>query len=435
MGNYTREKIMELVEEEEVEFIRLQFTDMFGTLKNIAITSGQLEEALDGKCTIDVSAVTGDRGFRERDMYLIPDLDTFAILPWRPQQGKVARFLCDITYPDKRPFEESPRYILKQVLKKAEDMGYTFYADPECEFFLFHTDEDGAPTTVTHEQAGYMDLSPLDLGENARRDMILTLEEMGFEIESSHHELAGGQHEIDFRYAKALETADRLMTFKTTVRSIAKRHGLHATFMPKPKTDSVGSAMHVSFSVFRDGKNLFADESDEAGLSKEAYSFIAGLLKHTKGMMAVTNPLVNSYKRLVPGNDAPTLLVWSEDGRSSLITIPIQEGAEKRIELRVPDGASNPYLVLAVCIAAGLEGIQKEWKVPQKAETREDYKKAERLPDNLKEALLEFEQDTLIRKTLGETFVKRYQEVKWKEWRSYMTQVSDWELREYLHRI
>lgn len=435
MGNYTREKIMELVEEEEVEFIRLQFTDMFGTLKNIAITSGQLEEALDGKCTIDVSAVTGDRGFRERDMYLIPDLDTFAILPWRPQQGKVARFLCDITYPDKRPFEESPRYILKQVLKKAEDMGYTFYADPECEFFLFHTDEDGAPTTVTHEQAGYMDLSPLDLGENARRDMILTLEEMGFEIESSHHELAAGQHEIDFRYAKALETADRLMTFKTTVRSIAKRHGLHATFMPKPKTDSVGSAMHVSFSVFKDGKNLFADESDKAGLSKEAYSFIAGLLKHTKGMMAVTNPLVNSYKRLVPGNDAPTRLVWSEDGRSSLITIPIQEGAEKRIELRVPDGASNPYLVLAVCIAAGLEGIQKEWKVSQKAETREDYKQAERLPDNLKEALLEFEQDTLIRKTLGETFVKRYQEVKWKEWRSYMTQVSDWELREYLHRI
>lgn len=435
MGNYTREKIMELVEEEEVEFIRLQFTDMFGTLKNIAITSGQLEEALDGKCTIDVSAVTGDRGFRERDMYLIPDLDTFAILPWRPQQGKVARFLCDITYPDKRPFEESPRYILKQVLKKAEDMGYIFYADPECEFFLFHTDEDGAPTTVTHEQAGYMDLSPLDLGENVRRDMILTLEEMGFEIESSHHELAAGQHEIDFRYAKALETADRLMTFKTTVRSIAKRHGLHATFMPKPKTDSVGSAMHVSFSVFKDGKNLFADESDKAGLSKEAYSFIAGLLKHTKGMMAVTNPLVNSYKRLVPGNDAPTRLVWSEDGRSSLITIPIQEGAEKRIELRVPDGASNPYLVLAVCIAAGLEGIQKEWAAPQKAETREDYKQAERLPDNLKEALLEFEQDILIRKTLGETFVKRYQEVKWKEWRSYMTQVSDWELREYLHRI
>lgn len=256
---YTKQEIMNMIEEEDVEFIRLQFTDMFGTMKNVAITVSQLEKALNNQCMFDGSSIEGFARIEESDMYLYPDLDTFTIFPWRPQQGKVARFICDIYRPDGTPFEGDPRYVLKKVLKEAENMGYTFDVGPECEFFLFHTDDNGNPTTLSHEKAGYFDLGPIDLGENARRDMVLNLESMGFEVESSHHEVAPAQHEIDFKYDNALVTADNIMTFKLTIKSIAKRHGLHATFMPKPKSGINGSGMHINMSLNKDGKNIFND--------------------------------------------------------------------------------------------------------------------------------------------------------------------------------
>ena len=287
MNNYTREDILRMVEEEDVGFIRLQFTDIFGTMKNIAITTSQLDKALNNEIMFDGSSIEGFARVEESDMYLYPDLNTFEIFPWRPQQGKVARLICDVYKPDGTPYESDPRYILKKVMEDAKEMGYEFNVGPELEFFLFHTDDDGLPTTLSHESAGYFDLGPLDLGENARRDMVLTLEDMGFEIESSHHEAAPAQHEIDFRYDEALTTADNIMTFKLVVKTIAKRHGLHATFMPKPKFGINGSGMHLNMSISRDGINVFQDAKDECGLSKEAYCFIGGIMKHMKALTLI----------------------------------------------------------------------------------------------------------------------------------------------------
>lgn len=359
---YTKQDIIDLVAENDVEFIRLQFTDAHGTMKNVAITSSHLEEALDNKIMFDGSSIEGFVGIEESDMYLYPDRDTFEIFPWRPQVGKVARLICDVYNPDGTPFEGDPRYILKRELKRAADMGYVFEVGPECEFFLFHTDDEGRPTTLTHEKAGYFDLGPLDLGENARRDMVLALEKMGFTIETSHHEMAPAQHEIDFKYDNALKTADNIVTFKLVVRSIAKRHGLFASFMPKPVFGVQGSGMHVNMSLSKEGKNIFADSSSEDGLSKEAHQFIAGLMHHASGMSLITNPLVNSYKRLVCGYEAPVYIAWSRTNRSPLIRIPAARGASTRVELRSPDTATNPYLALAVCLAAGLDGIENRWK-------------------------------------------------------------------------
>ena len=322
MNNLTKQDIMNLVAEEDVEFIRLQFTDIFGNLKNVAVTSSQLERALNNECMFDGSSIEGFTGRVESDMYLYPDLNTMTIFPWRPQQGRVARLICDIYRPNGTPFEGDPRYILKRAIQEAADMGYSFDVGPECEFFLFDMDENGAPTTHTREQAGYFDMGTVDFGENARRDMILTLEEMGFTVESSHHGKAPAQHEIDFRYGEALQVADNIMTFKLTVKTIAKRHGLHATFMPKPKFGVTGSGMHINMSLNRNGENIFGDASDRNGLSKEAYYFIGGIMKHLKGMTAITNPLVNSYKRLVPGYDAPVHIAWSIGNRSPLIRVP-----------------------------------------------------------------------------------------------------------------
>ena len=365
MRDYTREDILRLVEEEDVEFIRLQFTDMFGNLKNIAITANHLETALDNKCTFDGSAIDGFVGIEESDMYLYPDLSTLEIFPWRPQQGKVARMICDIYRPDGTPFDGDPRMVLKRAIRKAKELGYTFDVGPECEFFLFNTDENAMPTTETREQASYFDIGPLDEGENARRDIVMTLEDMGLIIEASHHEMSPAQHEIDFRYDEALTTADNIMTFKLAVRTIAKRHGLHATFMPKPKYGVNGSGMHINMSLFKDGKNIFEDKNDPNGLSREAYWFIGGIMKHIKGMAAVTNPLVNSYKRLVPGFAAPVYIAWSATNRSPLIRIPAERGTGTRIELRSPDSAANPYLTLAVCLSAGLDGIEKQIEPPK----------------------------------------------------------------------
>ena len=343
MSRFSKNDIFRIVEEEDVEFIRLQFSDIFGVLKNVAITSSQLEKALNNQCMFDGSSVEGFARIEESDMYLHPDLDTFAIFPWRPQQGKVARLICDVYTPDGKPFEGDSRNVLKKVIKEAADMGYVFDVGPECEFFLFQTDDNGLPTTLTHEKAGYFDLGPTDLGENVRRDMVLTLEDMGFEIEASHHEVAPAQHEIDFKYDEALTTADNIETFKLTVKTIAKRHGLYATFMPKPKFGINGSGMHVNMSLATvDGRNIFADEKDALGLSQEAYHFIAGILAHAKGMTAITNPLVNSYKRLVPGYEAPVYIAWSATNRSPLVRIPASRGNGTRRELRNPDPSANP---------------------------------------------------------------------------------------------
>lgn len=443
MKHYTKEDIVKLVEEEDVEFIRLQFTDIFGNLKNIAVTSSQLKKALDNRCMFDGSSIEGFVGAEESDMCLYPDLSTLEIFPWRPQQGKVARMICDIHRPDGRPFEGDPRYVLKRAVNAAREMGYTFNVGPECEFFLFHTDENAMPTTITYEQAGYFDLGPLDFGENARRDMIMTLEEMGFEIEASHHESAPAQHEIDFKYDEALATADNIMTFKLAVKTIARRHGLHATFMPKPKHGVSGSGMHINMSLSKDGRNVFRDEKDENGLSKEAYWFIGGLMEHVRGMAAITNPLVNSYKRLVPGYEAPVYVAWSAKSRSPLIRIPASRGEGTRIELRSPDPAANPYLTLALCLMAGLDGIRRRIEPPAGVDSNlSDMTEAERcargiqmLPGTLIEAVHELEQDAFVQEVLGRHVAEHYIAAKKAEWHRYRAQVTDWEINEYLYRI
>lgn len=440
---YTKKDIMRIVEEEDVEFIRLQFTDLFGNLKNVAITASQLEKALDNKCMFDGSAIDGFVRIEESDMFLYPDYSTMEIFPWRPQQGKVARLICDVHYPNGEPFGGDPRHVLKRAIAEAKKLGYTFQVGPECEFFLFDTDEDTMPTTNTREQAGYFDIGPLDFGENARRDMVMTLEDMGFEVEASHHEIAPAQHEIDFKYDEALKTADNIMTFKLAVRTIAKRHGLHATFMPKPKSDVNGSGMHINMSLHKDGVNIFEDKNDPLGLSKEAYYFIGGIMKHVRGMAAITNPLVNSYKRLVPGFEAPVYIAWSATNRSPLIRIPTAYADSARIELRSPDSAANPYLTLAVCLMAGLDGIKNKIEPPAPVDTNvftlsdEEREKLgiKRLPENLKEALDELKADKFICDVLGEHILKMYLEAKNAEWNQYKVRVSEWEVQEYLNKF
>ena len=435
MGNYTREEILQMVEEEDVEFIRLQFTDMFGAIKNIAVTARELPRALDNRCMINGEQVAGMDMEKGSDLYLSPILDTFAILPWRPQQGKVARMICDLYFPDGTPYKNSPRYILENVAGKAQEEGYTCYIDPECEFFLFHTDDNGNPTTVTHEQAGYLDISPLDLGENARRDMVLTLEDMGMEVESSHHEAAPAQHEIDFRYGEIRKIADCITTFKMAVRIVAKRHGLHATFMPKPKAEANGSGMHIKFSLIKNGENVFECADRPGELSEEAYYFIGGLLAHSKEMALITNPLVNSYKRLVPGYDAPTELTWTENNQNSLVRIPVTRGEGIRVELRSPDASANPYVVLAVCLAAGLDGIKNKITPTKSSNLAAQDQQAEHLPETLKEAIDYFESSSWVKEVLGEEFCRQYVAAKKNEWLRYTRQVTDWEIAEYLYRL
>lgn len=443
MSKYTKEDIWRMIEEEDVEFIRLQFTDIFGTLKNVAVTTSQLERVLNNEIMFDGASIEGFARVEQSDMFLRPDLDTFAIFPWRPQQGKVARFLCDIYRPDGTPFAGDPRHVLKRTVQEAAEMGYQMDVGPECEFFLFHTDDEGNPTTITHEKAGYFDVGPLDLGENARRDMILTLEDMGFVVEASHHEDAPAQHEIDFHYDEALKTADDIMTFKLAVKTIAKRHGLYASFMPKPKTGVNGSGMHINMSLARDGVNVFYDGQDCNHLSKEGYWFIGGIMKHIAAITAITNPLVNSYKRLVPGYEAPVYIAWSMRNRSPLIRIPAQTGTTQRIELRSPDSATNPYLAIAVCLAAGLDGIRNQIEPPASVEgnifamSEEEREKAgiKYLPTSLAEAIDGLEQDVLIREVLGQHISRKYIEAKKEEWKEYCAAVSSWEIDRYLVNI
>ena len=440
MSHYSKEDIIKFVEENDVEFIRLQFTDLFGILKNVAIPKSQLKKALDNQMMFDGSSIDGFARIEESDMCLRPDLDSFVIFPWRPQTGKVARLICDVYKTDGTPFEGDPRHILKKAIAEAEKMGYTFNVGPECEFFLFNVDENGAPTTNSNDQAAYFDLGPNDLGENARRDMVLTLEDMGFVIEASHHECAPAQHEIDFKYGEAVKTADSIMTFKLAVKTIAQRHGLHATFMPKPKANMAGSGMHINMSLEKDGKNVSADENGKNGLSEEAYHFIAGLMKHINGIVAITNPLVNSYKRLIPGYEAPVYIAWSAKNRSPLIRIPAARGKGTRVELRNPDPTANPYLALAVCLIAGLDGIKNKLEVCDsvdaniyamtKRERRE--RGIDSLPETLIDAVKHLEKDELIMEFLGEETAEKYIEAKKAEWKSYKVAVSEWEVNQYL---
>lgn len=440
--HYSKEDILAMVEENGVKFIRLQFTDILGTLKNVAITDRQLEKALNNHCMFDGSSINGFVRVEESDMYLRPDLDTFVIFPWRPQQGKVARLICDVYMPDGTPFEGDPRYILKKAINKAKDMGYTMNVGPECEFFLFEVDNDGNPTLKTNDKGSYFDLGPIDLGENARRDMTLALEDMGFEIETSHHEVAAGQNEIDFKYADALVTADNIATFKYVVKSIAQRHGLYATFMPKPLHGVNGSGMHINISLIKDGKNAFHNEEDELGLSSVAYNFIGGVLKHIKEICPITNPLVNSYKRLVPDYEAPVYIAWSAKNRSPLIRVPSAREEGTRIELRSPDPSSNPYLVLACLLLAGLEGIKYNLEPPKCIDknifalNREERKREniESLPESLHEAVAYMQKSDLVKEALGKNTFEYYIRAKEVEWDNYKTQVHQWEITSYLSK-
>ena len=441
MNNYTKADILKIAKEKEVRFVRLQFTDILGSIKNVAISVSQLEKALDNQCMFDGSSIEGFVRIEESDMKLHPDYNSFALFPWR-ENNSVARLICDVYKPDGTPFQGSPRQVLKNVLDEAKELGYTFNVGPECEFFLFRNDDQGKPTLQTFDDAGYFDMGPVDPGEDVRRDIVLNLEQMGFEIEASHHECAPGHHEIDFKYGDALTTADRVMTFKLAVKTIAHKHGLHATFMPKPIFGIAGSGMHINISMAKDGKNVFCDESDKNGLSSTAYSFIAGIMEHIKGMTAITNPLVNSYKRLVPEFEAPVYIAWSAQNRSPLIRVPASRGQGTRVELRSADPSANPYLALAVTIAAGLDGV-KRGLVPPPAVDGNIYsmsaaqrkkQKIEMLPTSLESAIAELKKDKLVCNTLGEHILEKYIEAKELEWLNYKTRISQWEIDEYLSK-
>jgi len=419
---------MQLIEEEDVEFIRLQFTDVLGNLKNIAVTPGQMQKVFENRFSFEGAAIFDHLYDYDGQLYLKPDLDTFVILPWRPQRGRVAKLICDVCYEDGTLCEYSPRTILKRVIEDAEKEGYTFTINPECEFFLFHTDDNGNPTTVTHERAGYLQVGPNDFGENARRDMVLTLEEMGFEIESSHHAHAPAQHEISFAAETSLAAADAFMTFKFAVRSIAKRHGLYATFMPKPVTNVNGSGLHLNFTMQKDGKELFND--DENGqMSEELRYFMGGLMHHGTGLCGITNPIVNSYKRITSGFGAPGRINWSSKIESSFIRIHNCFG-QKKLELRISDTAANPYLAIAAGIAAGVDGIRNKIEAP--IENNPDSVK---VPGTLNEAIKLMMMDDVVRSVLGDDLAKIYKSIKKSEWKSYMAEVSNWEIDKYLIRM
>lgn len=435
MSHYTKEDIIRIVEEEDVEFIRLQFVDIFGILKNVAVTATQLDSVLNNRCTFDGAAINGFDTVNVDELVLVPDLDTFTIFPWRPQRGRVARFICDVIYPDGTPFMADSRYILKQVIQKAKKEGYILNVGPESEFFLFDTTEEGAPTTRTSEKGGFFDIGPVDAGENARRDIVLSLSEMGFEMESSYHSNEASQHHIDFKYDDGIQTADNIMTYKLTVRTVAKRHGLHATFMPKPNYGKKGSAMFFNMFLCKDGKNIFSDKEEEYGLSKDAYYFMGGIMRHIKGLTLINNPIINSYKRLVPGYNAPVNISWSRKNRTPLMRITSTGEMGPRVVLRSPDGACNPYLVLAGCLAAGLDGIHNQIEPPTCIDEQAGKRDFDILPRTLMEAIREFQKDEFLHKVYGEQLSQILIQKKEEEWNEYCEQVTAWEVEKYLDRI
>lgn len=430
-----------MAQEGDVKFIRLQFTDLFGQMKNVAIPVGRLEQALAGQYMFDGSSIDGFARIEESDMYLRPDPSTFAIFPWRPQSGRVGRLICDVYRPDGSPFEGDPRLILQRAIAGAAELGYTLKIGQECEFFLFHTDNQGKPTTTTHDEGGYFDLGPVDLGEDARRDIVMTLEEMGFNIAASHHEVAPGQHEIDFRHSDALKAADDMMTFRLAVKSIAKRHGLAATFMPKPLEGVPGSGLHLNLSLWKDGANAFTG-SWKHGLSKEAGAFAAGIMVHIGAVTALANPLVNSYKRLISGYEAPVLACWAARNNDPLIRVPELRGEETCLELRSPDPSCNPYLAFAAILAAGIDGIRQGLTPPPMAEgsihdmTRErrESLRLQSLPMSLAEALGDLEKDSVVLGAIGHHAADSFLRAKRMEWDEFRRKVHPWETERYLAR-
>ena len=435
-----RAAILERAEREGVKFLRLQFTDILGVTKNVEVPDRQFAEALDGAVLFDGSSIEGFVRIEESDMDLKPDLDTFQVLPWRdPSGARVGGITCDIANPDGTPFEGCPRSVLKRAIARAKAMDFRMVAGPEAEFFLFQR-KDGAPSTATHDTAGYFDLAPVDQGEDVRREIVLALEQMGFLVEAAHHEVAPGQHEVDFRYDDVLRTADNVSTFRFVVKNVAHRNGLHATFMPKPIYGVNGSGMHTHQALFKGDKNAFFDAEREWQLSQTCLHYVGGLLKHARGYCAVTNPLVNSYKRLVPGHEAPTAIAWSEKNRSPLVRVPAARGESTRVELRLPDPSCNPYLALAVMLRAGLDGVVQELD-PGPPVNKNIYKMSHRerrhlriddLPVNLSEALDELEKSDLVRDALGDHIVEHFLAAKRDEWDDYLRHVSPWELDRYL---
>jgi len=439
MKKITKEIILNKAKEINIKFIRLRFTDILGMPKNVEIPVRELEKALNGEIMFDGSSIQGFVRIEESDMYLKPDFSTFTVNPWEEEKD-VARITCDVYNPDGSPFDGCPRNNLKKVLKEVEEMGYSANLGPEVEFFLFYRDPEGEATTKTHDRGSYFDLLPVDLGEEARRDMVIALEKLGFEIEASHHEVAPGQHEIDFKYCDALTAADRIMTLKLTGKTIALKHNLHVTFMPKPVFGICGSGMHTHISLFKDGENVFSDPKGKYGMSKEALYFIGGLLRHAKGFTAITNPLVNSYKRLTPGYEAPVYIAWSEINRSPLVRVPASRGVGARAELRSPDPSCNPYLAFSVMLKAGMDGIKNRIEpgepVSENIYTMTKEKKKslgiESLPSTLNEALLELDKDEVVKSALTGHILENYIGAKREEWENYRTQVHQWELDRYL---
>ena len=442
-----RKSILQHMQSHDVRFLRLQFTDITGINKNVEVPSSQFEKALDGEVMFDGSSIDGFTRIEESDMLLKPDYETYRVDPWSSRdhngrdQGRVARLICDVYNPDETPFEGCPRGALKRVCAEAAALGYSSNAGPEAEFFLFLKTEDGLPTTETHDSAGYFDLAPIDLGEECRREIVIALEALGFEIEAAHHEVAPGQHEIDFKYGDALDTADKLSVFRFVVRKVARDMGLHATFMPKPIFGQNGSGMHVHQSLFKDGENAFYDEkADDGGISDVMRWYVGGLLDHGRALAAVTNPTVNSFKRLVPGYEAPTHLAWSMRNRSPLIRVPDRRGIGTRCELRMPDPSCNPYLAFAVMLAAGLDGVKRKleppapitanvYKMSQRERSRQKIKS---LPRNLGEAIDMLEKDTVLKNALGEHIFAQFVHAKRTEWQEYIAAVHPWEVERYL---
>lgn len=445
MTKMTRETIMKDVKESNVRFLRLMFTDILGTVKNVEVPVSQLDKVLDGKMMFDGSSIEGFVRIQESDMYLKPDFDTWLVFTWETEstkKGRVARLICDIVNPDGTPFLGDPRTNLKRVLKEAKDLGYSsFNLGPEPEFFLLKLDENDEITERPNDNGGYFDLAPTDLAENCRRDIVLELEDLGFEIEASHHEVAPGQHEIDWKYADAVEACDNIQTFKLVVKTVARKYGLHATFMAKPVFGINGSGMHSNMSLFRNNENVFYDESDERQLSTEAYQFLAGLLHHAPAFTAITNPTVNSYKRLVPGYEAPVYIAWSGSNRTPMIRIPASRGMSTRLEVRSVDPMANPYLALAAMLKAGLDGITNEMTPPEETndniydmdEAQLEQQGIKSLPTSLHSALKALKKNDVIKESLGNHIYTNFVKAKMVEWDSYKAAVSQWEKDNYLH--
>jgi glutamine synthetase len=440
---YSIDQLLETIRDKNVEFLRLQFTDIQGLVKSVSIPATRLGKALDSGTGFDGSSIEGFARIQESDMLLRPDISSFALLPWRARENKnVARLICDVYKPNGQPFEGDPRFVLKRAMKKAEEMGYTMNVGPELEFFLFKM-ENGRATTIPHDLAGYFDFGPVDLAEDIRREIVLALTEMGFKIEASHHEVAKGQHEIDFTYGEALRTADNVVTFKYVTRTIAMRNGLAATFMPKPVYGAAGSGMHVNISLFRGEENAFFDPEAKMQLSDLARHFVGGLLEHAPAITAITNPLVNSYKRLVSGFEAPVYIGWSGPNRSSLIRVPSGRGLSTRLEFRSPDPSCSPYLGFAAILAAGLDGVRRKIE-PEDPVDLNIYELSDEergrlgirlLPSNLREALDFLEEDMVVRDALGEHVYANFSRLGSLEWEMYNRQVHPWEVERYINTI